>query len=69
LVRPARTTNKEDFENKLLKMAFMACHAQKLVKYLRGKISQSINQQFVSRNLQQPSMFLLKINYYPEKWK
>jgi hypothetical protein len=47
-IQEARTTNKEDFENKLLKMAFMACHAQKLVKYLRGKISQFAKKGFIA---------------------
>lgn len=32
-------------------------------------ISQSINQQFVNKNLQQPTMFLVKCNFYPERWK
>lgn len=35
LIQEARVTNKEDFEIKLLRFAFVAWHTQKLVKYVR----------------------------------
>lgn len=47
-IQEARTTNKEDFENKLFKLAFIAWHAQKLVRYLRGKIRQFAKKGFIS---------------------
>jgi hypothetical protein len=47
-IQEARTTNKEDFENKLFKMAFIAWHAQKLVRYLRGKINQFAKKGFIT---------------------
>lgn len=47
-IQEARTTNKGDFEIKLLRFAFVALHAQKLIKFVRKKIKEFANKGFIS---------------------
>ncbi|MDZ7898964.1 MAG: hypothetical protein U5N85_13200 [Arcicella sp.] len=48
LIQEARVTNKEDFEIKLLRFAFVAWHAQKLVKYIRRHIKEFEKKGFIA---------------------
>lgn len=48
LIQEARVTNKEDFEIKLLRFAFVASHAQKLVKYVRKHIKELAKKGFIA---------------------
>ncbi len=47
-IKEARTKNKDEFENKLWKFAFMAWHGQKLIRYLRSQIKEFAKKSFIS---------------------
>jgi hypothetical protein len=48
LIQEARVTNKEDFEIKLLRFAFVGWHAQKLVKYVRRQLKDFAKKGFIT---------------------
>ena len=48
LIQEARVRNKEDFEIKLLRFAFVAWHAQKLVKYVRTQFKDFAKKGFIA---------------------
>ena len=47
-IQEARTKNRQEFENKLWKFAFMAWHGQKLIRYLRSQIKELTKKSFIS---------------------
>ncbi|MDZ7934831.1 MAG: hypothetical protein U5M51_07695 [Emticicia sp.] len=47
-IQEARVTNKIDFEIKLNRFAFIALHAQKLVRFIRKKVDEFKNKGFIS---------------------
>ncbi|MDZ7936164.1 MAG: hypothetical protein U5M51_14595 [Emticicia sp.] len=47
-IKEARVTNKIDFEIKLNRFAFIALHAQKLVRFVRKKVDEFKNKGFIS---------------------
>ena len=47
-IQEARTSKKKDFEIKLLRFAFVAIHAQQIVRFLRKKMPDFRNKGFIS---------------------